>query len=488
MPQKSIGTQRELEGRMRKTLEIMLILTIICFSSPAFSEGWPSERGGPEGRASVKYEGTNEIREWQFTYNSGKRYEAGASVWASPAIAVISNRPMAFIGGYGRTMVAMDLIDKRALWKRIANGIIVSAPAVGKVKGNDIVFWGTSDRTVYACEALSGKLLWTRELISPLNTLGEVTISSPYLADEKLYITGFAYNRTLAQNGQEADLFCLNQRTGEVIWKIRISGGYVSSPVGFSHKGKRFIAVSSRRGLLLCFDVSGKKPEKSWQYQMPHEVLGSPVIMEDPENPLVYLGSKYGNLIAIDALSGKEVWQRMAGNWIDNSACVGEVEDKKIVFAGSYDYYLYAFDAVSGEQLWKKPLGGEIYSAPCFFKLNGKPVVVAAALDNHLSVLDAKNGEILTSFFTGNPIWDKVNKGETIWGSPAALEAGENTAVVFGSYSDRVLVIPQVKDSSLRAMARSSDSLWQSILAVFLIFTGVILPAVIFWPEKELSE
>lgn len=62
---------------------------------------------------------------------------------------------------------------------------------------------------------------------------------------------------------------------------------------------------------------------------MPHEVFGSPVITARTTLPLMFLGSKYGNLIAIDAFQGKEVWQKMAGNWIDNNACISEIDDEK---------------------------------------------------------------------------------------------------------------------------------------------------------------
>jgi hypothetical protein len=47
-------------------------------------------------------------------------------------------------------------------------------------------------------------------------------------------------------------------------------------------------------------------------------------------------------------------------------------------------------------------------------------MVVAAALDSHLYIMDARTGKMVNRFFTGNPVWDKVAKGETLWGSPKA--------------------------------------------------------------------
>ena len=111
----------------------------------------------------------------------------------------------------------------------------------------------------------------------------------------------------------------------------------MSSPVGFEIDGKLHIAIAARRGLLQCFDVSGGIPSRAWQFQMPHEVMGSPVVSTDRERPLLFLGSKFGDLIAVDARSGEKVWRRMAGNWIDNSACIGDLDGNGLTDLAVYD-------------------------------------------------------------------------------------------------------------------------------------------------------
>jgi outer membrane protein assembly factor BamB len=222
---------------------------------------------------------------------------------------------------------------------------------------------------------------------------------------------------------------------------------------------------------------------------MPHEVLGSPAVEEGTERPLLFLGSKFGNLIAIDAVTGRERWQRMAGNWIDNSACVGEVGGERAVFAGSHDYRVYAFRARDGLELWSRHLGGEVYSAPCFFEGADGPRVAVACLDDHLYVLDARDGSVETSYYTGQPIWDKVAKGETLWGSPVALEAGERTVLVHGSFNNTVYVLPLLDTDgekvSLRAKVRSAAGLWRGLAIVFALFLGVVVPVVLRLPARR---
>jgi len=395
---------------------------------------------------------------------------------------------MAFVGGYDQTLHALDLVEKRAVWRKITNGEIGAPPAIGRVEGMDIVFWGSADRTVYAYTAFNGKRLWTRELVPPASTLGTVHMSAPFLAENRLYIACFAYDKSLPRNRQSGRLYCLDMVSGETLWDIDVTPGFLSSPVGRLLDGRRYIYVAARRGLLQCFDVTGPRPAPVWQYQMPHEVFGSPVIADiGPSTTALFLGSKYGNVVAIDARTGKALWQQMGGNWIDNTGCVGEINGEKVVYFGSHDYRIYAFQAATGSMVWKKALGGEVYSAPCFFRMNGRPYVAASSLDNHVYLLDGENGNIVTSFYTGNPIWDKLTKGENLWGSSAVVAAGENSVVIHGSFNGKVYVLPLFRECSLTAMAHSPTSLWWGLLTVFLLFCGVVLPAVLLTKRRASS-
>ncbi len=464
---------------------IWLILLLLWSSPASAGRQWASLRGGGEGAASIAYHGPKTLNEWHYTYKSGRRYTPGLAVWASPALAVVAGNPMAFIGGYDQTLHALDLSEKRAVWRKITNGEIQAAPAVGAVDGEDVVFWGSADRTVYAYAAFNGKRLWTKELVPGASTLGAVHMSSPLATDDGVYICCFAYDKSLPRSRQQGILYRLDIRTGEIRWKHEVSPGFLSSPVGFQVRGARHIVVAARRGLVQCFDVSGARPVRTWSFQMPHEVMGSPAVAAEGSSAMLFLGSKYGNLIAIDAVTGKEAWQRMAGNWIDNTACIGDLDGEKAVFVGSHDYRVYAFNAGTGKTLWKKAVGGEVFSAPSFFHMDGKPRVAVAALDNHLYLLDARTGDIITSYFTGNPIWDKLSKGENLWGSPAVVAAEKETVIVHGSFDDTVYILPLAKECSLEAMAHSSRSLWLGLLTVFLLFSFIVLPLVILIPQKK---
>ncbi|MCX7591360.1 MAG: PQQ-binding-like beta-propeller repeat protein, partial [Kiritimatiellae bacterium] len=203
-------------------------------------------------------------------------------------------------------------------------------------------------------------------------------------------------------------------------------------------------------------------------------VLGSPALWSGSEPPLLFLGSKFGDLIAINALSGEKCWHKMTGNWVDNNACCGLVNGRATVFVGSHDYSLYALDARSGELIWRRPLGAEVFSAPCLFEHRGKFFVAAACLDDRLYVVDAATGQIEACFRTGRPTWDKVPKGETLWGSPIAVTDGTNASVVLGSYDGYVYAFPMTGESRYRVTPRKTAGLWLSVLVIGMVLAGLL--------------
>jgi outer membrane protein assembly factor BamB len=205
------GTAKHPQKLLIKMKYIFLLFCILCFVRGMAAQQWTSLRGTAEGRAVVTYSGNAQITEWHYVYKSSRRFETGIAVWASPALAVIANRPMAFIGGYDQTLHALDLEEKKAVWRKITNGEIRTAPVLGKIDGLDIVFFSSADRTVYAYVAYNGRQFWTKELVPPSPTLGDVHLSSPLVFYNKLYITCFAYDKSLSANKQEPTFFALTR-------------------------------------------------------------------------------------------------------------------------------------------------------------------------------------------------------------------------------------------------------------------------------------
>ena len=57
-----------------------IIFCVLWISNTATAHQWPALRGTSEGQGSLVYEGNTELREWHYTYKSGRRYETGLAV------------------------------------------------------------------------------------------------------------------------------------------------------------------------------------------------------------------------------------------------------------------------------------------------------------------------------------------------------------------------------------------------------------------------
>jgi len=461
---------------------------MLAASLPIASTDWSMQRGTAGGTADTNWPAVAVSGEdWTFQGQARKTYERGIPVWASPACALVEGQPLLFIGGADQTMYALNLASHSQVWNKLTNGIIVDAPVIGTVQGRELLFWGAADRFIYAQSATDGQSLWSHELLPPNNTQGDAWIPTPFFANGILYVSCFVYDKALSTNRQQAWLIALNAGDGRELWRQDIGHAQVNAPIGYTIGETQYLAIASRQGLVMTWKLTSTGASLAWDYQMPHEVLASPAVSVG-DHPSLYLGSKFGDLVALDAETGHYRWRRTTGNWIDNNACATVVAGRRMVIVGSNDYSLYALHEEDGSISWRCPLGGEVFSAPCVFTQNGHPYVAVCCLDNHLYVVDAVSGKIHTAFFTGEPIWNNIEKGDTLWGSPVAVTSGTATVLVLGSYDGYVYFYPFAAESRFRAKPLNTFAPWLGILLVALLFGLVVLPVCLRWKSAQLGK
>ncbi len=160
-----------------------------------------------------------------------------------------------------------------------------------------------------------------------------------------------------------------------------------------------------------------------WSFETKGPVLGSPVV----SGGLVYIGSRDGNLYAVDAVRGTQQWKLQTGDQIEATPAISG----KLVCVGSHDGVVYAADTMGGAVQWKTRLGNSIRSSP----------VLA---DGRLFVGDHAGNLTALAVETGGIIWNTATRGE-ITASPAI--AGE--IVIVGSWDGEIYAF-DAADGSLR--------------------------------------
>ncbi|MEM0332088.1 MAG: PQQ-binding-like beta-propeller repeat protein [Archaeoglobaceae archaeon] len=128
-----------------------------------------------------------------YIYNESGYIKAEIGMKGSTSSAAVEG-DKAFFGSRDGKLYCINLTSFKECWNITANGKIDSSPAIA----NGVVYFATNTRegTLYAVNASDGKILWTYRLVPPDEYSSYNIMSSPYLADNRLYIgadNGYVY-------------------------------------------------------------------------------------------------------------------------------------------------------------------------------------------------------------------------------------------------------------------------------------------------------
>ena len=194
-------------------------------------------------------------------------------------------------------------------WKFTTKGSIVGSPT----SDGSSIFVGSYDSCFYAIDKNSGAQKWKIRIGGPI-------ASSAILQGDKLYFYG-----------GDGNLHCRDKNTGKLIWNYKT--------------------------------LSGALPDR--KYDWPDYYQSSPVMSEGT----IYFGSGDGRLYAIDATTGKHIWNFETGDVVHTAPAISGNK----IFVGSFDGHLYALNRSNGQQIWKFKTTGQRFFPRG--EINGNPVV-----------------------------------------------------------------------------------------------------------------
>ena len=153
-----------------------------------------------------------------------------------------------------------------------------------------------------------------------------------------------------------------------------------------------------------------------WTFPTGGRIVSSPVAQDG----VIFFGSDDGNVYAVDARSGRQVWKRGTNGPVPATPAVVN----GVLYVGSYDGKLYALYTRTGAPKWKFMTGGERQfeakglngwqpknqTIPDPFDIYlSSPVVVNATVyfgsgDGNVYAVDATSGELRWKFATGDVV------------------------------------------------------------------------------------
>ncbi len=246
--------------------------------------------------------------------------------------------------------------------------------------GAQIVAWDMATFTM-----LEGPIIPFNE---QLNVLPAPLVigGGPASTSGRIYATGHGPN----------GFYCMNASTGATIWSLSTPSMRRISPAFWNNR-VYFITLS---GELFCVNAGdGSELWSNFGYSDTY----APFI----EDGVLYIASNYGNVKAIDALTGSLLWQYNTGGsgLFSAPTIVGNT-----LYCGGNDANpgVFALNKADGSLLWEWSAPDEVNTSPCVSE--GK--VFFGCNDQKYYALDAA---------TGTPVWEReVDTGTNMLGAPTA--------------------------------------------------------------------
>lgn len=295
-------------------------------------------------------------------------------------------------------------------WTFLCKAPIVSSPVID---GN-LVYFGAEDSTWYALEAATGKMTWRLKTNAAIR-------STPLVNGNYVYLAG--------GNGV---LTCANKLTGAVVWRTvfdqtalfmgersyDFADYYHSTPI--IDAGVLYLATGN--GSMSAYQAASG--QLIWCYSAGEIVHSRPVIVG---NHIVF-GCFDGHVLALNKHEGSLAWKfKTIGHQYFPK---GEVQgllatDGTRVFVGARDYNFYAIDASSGRGVWNiRFINGWAMSATAVDTV----VYIGTSDDRVIVAADSRTGQELWrtdvhfNTFGGCAVSGESICFGTIWGKAYCLD------------------------------------------------------------------
>jgi outer membrane protein assembly factor BamB len=346
-------------------------------------------------------------------------FDAGAPVWGSAAAA----DGLVYVGADDGRLVALDARSGKERWSHRGGGAIGARPLVA----DGSVFVPSDDGFLYRLDAGSGAVRWKVSIEgTPVN---RVPIGQPGSRFERNASGAVLDSGRLYVGTHDGHVLALDPRDGARRWAFKAGDTVLSTPA--AHGGR--VYFGSFDGFVYAVDAA--TGTLAWKYDTKGPVVSTPAVHDGR----VIVGSRSYDLLALDAVSGARLWTRYIWfSWVESSAVVRD----GVAYVGSSDAArLFAIDARTGRSVWELPTGGWPWGEPA---VAGGRVFIGSAGDAEYMVKH-EGSFIAVDRATGRMAWrfavpPPAGKGQSGFVGSAAAADGR---VFVGGLDGRVYAFAQ---------------------------------------------
>lgn len=221
----------------------------------------------------------------------------------------------------------------KVVWETRLNRFVSSRMALS---GTTLLAY-TVDQKLFGLDFQSGQNLWVYDAGLPGNLLLR-TAASPVVAGNEIYL-----------GTSEGEVHAVALATGKELWKMDPGGddARFRDVVGEIGLGQNQIYVTRYDGTVFAVDTMQRPSEPQWKEKFPS------ITSSAYRDGTLYIGGLNGDLIALQASSGRQLWKTNLGQSI-KSLTIGE----NAVFVAGSQGRITALSNAKGEILWHDDLRG----------------------------------------------------------------------------------------------------------------------------------
>jgi outer membrane protein assembly factor BamB len=254
----------------------------------------------------------------------------------------------------------------KEIWKADVGDIWGSVVIAG-----EYLFAGSGNGNLYCIDVKTGKVIWKL-------SMGARIESTPCVDN------GIAYL------GNDLGAFhAINIRNGSILWKRNLGEYIRSSP--FCDDSRVYVGSinpAQKTGYLWC--ISRKDGAIVWKKSMA-PVFSSPVVDRND----IIIGSDDESLYCLQP-NGSEKWKLSLAGKVRSTPMAA----RDFIYVGSFGGIFYKIRRSTGEIVWQTPDAGAMYSSPAY----GRSFVVVGANSGVISFFQQATGKKSAEFATGGPV------------------------------------------------------------------------------------
>lgn len=277
-------------------------------------------------------------------------FETGMRIVGSPAV----SEGVVVFGSANYNIYGLDAKTGKEIWHITTNQAVMGAATID----NGIAYIGGGDGRIFAIEIHTGEVKWS------FDELKNYVLTRPLVYNNKLYFGCW-----------DTHFYALNLADGSLVWKWNNGNGNPKlSPASVwpvATEGKIFITAPDR--YFTCLDAeTGEQVWRTKEYKV-RETVG---LSEDGKT--IYSKCMWDTVVAMDATTYEPItrWAVHADFGYEHNPAM-PLEKDGILWVSTKNGLLLGMDAQTGKVLWRHKIGNSILNTP--LPISGKECIFTSS-------------------------------------------------------------------------------------------------------------